>query len=341
MSMVVKDTSIFENDPPLFINQIKKFISSMSFPPLLLMDGTFGRGGHSRSLLESFCRLKILALDRDLEAVQWGEKMFLDEVKRGRIQFCHADFVHFLLNFKEYSWLRFQTDNMTWKGKRGEKQESQTQKEERITSFDGILLDLGPSLYQLNEFHRGFSFYTKGPLDMRMDLRQKFKASDIVNTWRESALVSLFQKYGDIKKPHKTVKALLHQRKKKEFETTEELSSFIAKQEKWLRKGHHPATRFFLALRIKVNEELEQIKTSLPGFLELLSPGGLFFIVSFHSIEDKIVKYLFREFEEKKEGVILTKKVIQASWKEKQAQPRIRSAKLRVFQKSVKKSALK
>ena len=196
-----------------------------------------------------------------------------------------------------------------------------------------ILMDLGVSSPQLDEKERGFSFDQNGPLDMRMDRKQKFKADDIINSWSQAELIRLFQSYGEIRSPYRVVSAILKQRRKKKFESTADLSNLIQKYQARKAFGKHPATTWFLALRVEVNQELEGLKACLPDFLPLLKEQGYLVVISFHSLEDRIVKKTFRQFVNERRGQLWNKKVIVSSLEEKKQNPRSRSAKMRVFQK--------
>ncbi|MCB0357723.1 MAG: 16S rRNA (cytosine(1402)-N(4))-methyltransferase RsmH, partial [Bdellovibrionales bacterium] len=198
---------------------------------------------------------------------------------------------------------------------------------------DLILLDLGVSSPQLDVSERGFSFYNEGPLDMRMDLQQELTAATIINEWSEQELSDLFYQLGEIRFPNKVVRAIAAKRREHPITTTMELSELIQRTDGWRKKGKHPATQYFLALRLRVNNELENIQDSIETMVDLLSPGGWLMIISFHSVEDRIVKNLFKSF--KPLGKNLTKKVIQAERLEIKNNPRARSAKLRIFQKNL------
>lgn len=191
-------------------------------------------------------------------------------------------------------------------------------------------MDLGVSSPQLDDPERGFSFYHDGPLDMRMDPTQGTSAQEIVNTWTEVGLQRVFMELGEIPRPHRVVKAILQDRREKPFTTTSQLSQLIERVEGWRKKGRHPATQYFLALRLLVNEELDGLKESLPLLMEkALRPGGRLLVITFHSLEDRIVKNIFKD--RKDLGVPVNKKVIVPSREEILENPRSRSAKLRVF----------
>jgi 16S rRNA (cytosine1402-N4)-methyltransferase len=267
------------------------------------LDATFGRGGHTQAILSEYPGLTIIGLDRDIEAIHFGKANFNSEVKQNKLKLIHAEF----LNSEAYK------DTLPEAG----------------LSF--ILVDLGVSSPQLDQAERGFSFYQDGPLDMRMNQDQELTAADIVNFWDEEELISTFKEFGEVRSPYKIVKAILHDRKIKKFETTRDLAGMIERVNGWSQKGKHPATKFFLALRLVVNDELGQIENMVEKFINFLDHDGRLLVISFHSLEDRIVKNKFKEYKDL--GKIITKKVIQATWDEKKTNPRSRSAKLRVFER--------
>ena len=202
----------------------------------------------------------------------------------------------------------------------------------RGEGFAGALFDLGVSSPQLDEPERGFSFYHDGPLDMRMDQTQELSAATIVNTWSTEDLVQLFREYGEISRPHRVVQQIVERRETRPFETTMDLSYLIERTFGWRKKGKHPATNFFLALRMEVNEELSELEEALRNILEkAIQPKGRLMVITFHSSEDRIVKKLFKGSPHL--GMNLTKKVIAPERAEILLNPRSRSAKLRVFQR--------
>ena len=292
---------------PVLLQPILDFIDNLKFQPRAIIDGTFGRGGHSRAFLDKFPDTKLVGCDRDKEAIEYGLEIFNEEISTQQLKLIKTNFID--IREHQLEWKEFF-------GGRGP---------------DLILLDLGVSSPQLDVGDRGFSFYHEGPLDMRMDLEQELTAYEIINHWSEQEISDLFYHLGEIRFPNKVVRAIAAKRKEKPIETTIELSELIARADGWRKKGKHPATQYFLALRLQVNRELENIKESLEKMLDILEPGGLLMVISFHSVEDRIVKNLFKSFKE--QGTILTKKVIQAERLEIKDNPRSRSAKLRVFQK--------
>jgi 16S rRNA (cytosine1402-N4)-methyltransferase len=281
---------------PVMMNEVLKAAAETSIPVKLILDGTFGRGGHTRALLEQFPEAKVIALDRDPQAIEFGQQAFQTEIAQGRLTLLHRNF-HEKLDH---------------------------------SGFDVILLDLGVSSPQLDEGARGFSFYHDGPLDMRMDTTQGITAADIVNTWPEVELQQIFREFGEISRPNRVVERILEHRRNQPFKTALELSQLIERADGWRRRGHHPATQYFLALRIVVNNELEGLQQCLPDFMRALTVGGRMIVITFHSLEDRILKYAFKEADC---GWPVNKKVIVPERKEILANPRSRSAKLRVFQR--------
>ena len=218
-----------------------------------------------------------------------------------------------------------------------------------IASVDGILLDLGVSSYQLDTFDRGFSYRENAPLDMRMDRRQAMTAKDVVNTYTEIELYHMIRDYGEERFAKNIAKHIVKNREDKPIETTFELVDIIkqAIPAKVRSKGGHPAKQTFQAIRIELNRELEVLRTLLSGMIDRLNPGGRMCIITFHSLEDRIVKNAFRKYENPcscppnfpvctcgavSKGRVITKKPILPSEKELEENSRSKSAKLRVFE---------
>ncbi len=292
---------------PVLLNEIVNLLPSSS-KKMWMLDATFGRGGHTKIILAHKPSLFVIALDRDQEAVEWSIKNDSPDFFRS-VHLLHG-------NFHEYGLLMEKHFSSFLKGK----------------GFDIILLDLGVSSMQLDQAERGFSFYKNGPLDMRMDRTQNFSAKEIINDWNEKQLRDLFYSYGEIYHPGTVVKEIIRTRKQTPFHSTKQLSALIEKKVGWKKKSQHPATPYFLALRLRVNDELDGLKQTLPQMIASLNPKGRLFVLSFHSLEDRIVKQVF-QLSHKEHGIHLTKKVIQTSRKEIQKNQRARSAKLRVFEK--------
>lgn len=277
----------------------------------VILDLTFGRGGHSLAIKKRNTLLKIIAIDQDENAVKWGE-----EVRKNQ---GINDFFIYHLNFHNLE----------------EHQKSIFEKSQVSDGVDAILLDLGVSSPQLDNPERGFSFYEEGPLDMRMDHKndESIQARDILNEWSEEKLTWLFKDYGEIRNPRFVVHSIIRQRKKKLLETTEDFSKLILKTVPWKKRGKHPATSYFLALRMLVNNELEGLQSSLPMMLEALNEGGRIFVLTFHSLEASIVKNFFKQCKKENRGVLVNKKVIKPSREETLKNRRSRSSQLRIFEK--------
>jgi 16S rRNA (cytosine1402-N4)-methyltransferase len=270
--------------------------------PMHFFEGTFGRGGHTNSLLKNFPKSKTITFDRDAQAVEYGKEKFSQEISSGRLVIIHDDF----RNLKNH----------------------------KLGHFDGALLDLGVSSPQLDLAERGFSFMHDGPLDMRMDQNQELTAAQILNEYSEKELSDLFYHWGEIRKPNRVVRAIVHDRKETPYTTTRQLASMIERVDgrgRNKRKGHHPATNYFMALRIAVNGELEGLVEFCEDMHLHLEPGSRFIVISFHSLEDRIIKQTFRKMN-KRYGRIINKKVIIAGDEELERNPRARSAKMRIFE---------
>lgn len=198
-----------------------------------------------------------------------------------------------------------------------------------IREVDGILFDLGVSSMQLDREERGFSFMSDGPLDMRMDTTQRYTAEDIVNSLPEFELARIIYEYGEDRASRRIAKAIVQKRRKSRIQSTKELADIVCTVVP--RHGRlHPATRVFQALRMAVNEELESITSAIEQAINLLAPNGTLAIISFHSLEDRLVKNAFKGLD-KEQFFTLTKKPIEASLDEVRKNLRSRSAKLRAI----------
>lgn len=279
---------------PVLLGEVLHYLNPQKGESYL--DLTAGYGGHASAILESTgTPQRVTLVDRDLRATAELEKRF---AKQG-VSILHEDF---LTASQQIS---------------GEQQQ-----------FDMILADLGVSSPHLDEADRGFSLKTDGPLDMRMDETQELSAETIVNTYSEAELADILWRYGEEPKARQIARLIKHNRP---INTTTELAAIVAKA--W--PGHsrvHPATRTFQALRIAVNDELHLLEYSLPLWLEMLSPGGRLVIISFHSLEDGLVKRLLADASGERYDAdmrLLTKRPVTASASELAINPRARSAKLR------------
>ena len=260
------------------------------------LDATAGGGGHSELILRQGENIKLIAIDRDETAIA-AVKTRLADYYPQQLQFWQG-------NFADY-----QPDVL----------------------FDGIIADLGVSSPQLDIAERGFSFRSEAPLDMRMDRSQRITAAEIVNHWKEVSLADLIYEYGEERFSRRIAKKIVQQRP---FRTTTELASAIASTVpgKYRHGRIHPATRTFQALRIEVNQELKSLEKFIEQAATWLKPGGRIGIISFHSLEDRIVKHRFRGNELLE---VITKKPIVAQPDEQRANPRSRSAKLRFARRKI------
>ena len=226
------------------------------------VDGTFGRGGHSEAILARVgVRGRLLAFDQDPAAISAGA------LEDPRLELIHA---------------RFSTmkEALAARG---------------IREVAGVLLDIGTSSPQLDDAARGFSFMRDGPLDMRMDTSRGATAADFVNGAEESALREVISVYGEERFAKQVAAAIVAARGLEPFRTTRQLAEVVARAVRTREPGQHPATRTFQALRIHVNQELEELEVTLPQAADLLKSGGRLAVVSFHSLEDRIVKNFIRE----------------------------------------------
>ena len=289
-------------------------------PDGIYVDGTLGGGGHAYEVCRRLGEKgSIIGIDQDAAAIEAASarlKDFGEKVTIVRSNYCDM------------------------KSKLHEL---------GIDKVDGIVLDLGVSSYQLDTAERGFSYREDAPLDMRMDTRQKMTARDIVNDYTEADLYRVIRDYGEDKFAKNIAKHIVQARAMKPVETTAELSEFIRASipMKFQKKSGHPAKRTFQAIRIELNRELDVLRDSLDDMIDLLNPGGRLCIITFHSLEDRIVKSAFRKNEnpctcppdfpvcvcgKKSKGSIITKKPILPSEEELEYNSRSKSAKLRIFE---------
>lgn len=286
----------------------------------LLVDCTVGGGGHSSLILEHCPSARIIGIDQDPAALQACSDRLGERFTPLRGNFAQ---LHRLLK----------------------------QANVAPSSVNGFLYDLGVSSHQLDTPERGFSFLSDGPLDMRMDPSAPLSAADVVNTYSEEELARIIHAYGEERHSRRVARVIAACRREKPFTTTKELADLIHRDiAKFYRnESIHPATRTFQALRIEVNGELDAITTSLESALTYLRPGGILAVISFHSLEDRIIKQFFRQHastcicppevwqcrcQHQPLLEILTRKPLIADEAEKQLNPRSRSAKLRVARRT-------
>ena len=285
-----------------------------------MIDCTLGCGGHSALVLRQNPDAEILALDRDPQAIVRGAAAL--EFAAERVFLRQTDFAGMKRAAEEIGW----------------------------KSADAILMDLGVSSPQIDDPKRGFSFRFDGPLDMRMDTGAQLTAARVLNHYPQNELERVFREYGEIREWKQLARAVTEERTVKPFETTAQFAALCDKVlRKGARKGGPPApTLCFQALRIEVNDELGQLKKALEAAVELLVPGGILAVISFHSLEDRIVKHFMAEMSVKckcppdfpvcicgwkPKLAVLTRKPVTASDEELEQNPRAACAKLRAAEK--------
>lgn len=288
---------------PVLLKEVIEFLKVKRGEKYL--DATLGGGGHTAAILKSGGIL--LGIDSDPEAIGAARSYLASACPPGK----HSSWRLVSGNFKDLY---------------------QIAKKEKFLNVSGILFDLGVSSYQLNQGERGFSFGREGPLDMRMDPNLKVTAADLVNGLNKGELNELFTKFGQEQRSRRLAEALVRARKIRPIKTTRELAAIISQVAP--RKGRlHPATRVFQALRIAVNDELNNLKKVLPQAEDLLKPKGRLVVISYHSGEDRLVKTFFKAETEREHLKIITKKPVRPTEEEIESNPRSRSAKLRVAEK--------
>lgn len=286
-------------------------------PDGVYIDGTFGRGGHSRAVLEKLgAKGRLLAVDKDPTAIAVAQEVAQGE---GRFDFYHGSFAQLPHQLRVLG----------------------------ITAVDGVLLDLGVSSPQLDDGERGFSFLHDGPLDMRMDTSRGETAAQWLSVAAEEDIATVLKEYGEERYARRIAAAIVAARNIAPIETTAALARVVSEAHPRWEKHKHPATRAFQAVRIKVNGELDDLKEFLDGALDMLRVGGRLVVISFHSLEDRLVKRYMRDMsrgEALPRGVPvidsalnrrmrLVEKAVRASAGEVELNPRARSAVMRVAQK--------
>lgn len=272
----------------------------------VIFDATLGGAGHAAHILEKISPAGMLiGVDKDEEAIERAGERLRDF--EGRVILIKGDFrdVDGILEASH------------------------------VESIDGAVFDLGVSSFQLDEARRGFSFLKDGPLDMRLNAHQKLSARAVVNKFSREELFEIIGEYGEEKHARLLAGEICRARRKKEIKTTGELVGIIQKAigSKYTRQRIHPACRTFQALRIYVNDELSAVKEAISKTVCYLRPGGRICVISFHSLEDRIAKNVFRDLSKKGELCIITKKPVTPQQAEIRSNPRSRSAKLRVAER--------
>ena len=283
---------------------------------LIYVDCTLGGGGHSELILKRIQpNGRLIAFDVDEDAIKAASERLKDYKNLTIVKNSYANIKEVLKNLGI----------------------------EKITG--GVLFDLGASYHQLTKAERGFSFSKDAPLDMRFDQDSDFSAYDVVNTYSEQDLVQIFSEYGEERFSKRIAKAIVEYRKKEKIKTTLQLANLIVECTPKIKSSIHPATRVFQAIRIEVNQELKNVKNTLNDVLDLLDNGAIISVISFHSLEDRIVKHLFKYHSQRchcndlickcppPKLEIVNKKPIVASDEEIKINPPSRSAKLRIAEK--------
>ena len=295
---------------PVLLEEVIEIFSSLKEG--IIIDCTVGYGGHSEAILEANDEIKMICIDQDIEAVEFSKKRL--QRFKGRVDFYKGRFSDVINDIPDLSQIR------------------------------GILADIGVSSLQLDNKNRGFGF-DADTLDMRMDQNCKISAKDVVNSYSKEELEHIFKEYGEVREWRRAASLIVEQREIKAFESSFELADFLSKH--LYSKKLHPATLIFQAIRIEVNDELGELKRLLNSIKKLNINKSIVAIISFHSLEDRVVKTYFKDWAKScicpKEvmrcvcgnnhslGSIVTKKPIIPTKKEINENPRSRSSKLRVF----------
>lgn len=299
---------------------LEEAISSLNLrDDSIIVDATLGYGGHSSNILKRIKSGHLFAFDQDSEAIKYSTD---------RLNKIGTNFTIIKSNFV---FMKEELEKLN------------------VTKVDGVLFDLGVSSPQLDNKERGFSYHQDAKLDMRMDQSKDFSAYDVVNTYKKEELANIFKKYGESKFANNIAKKIVEYREKKNIETTLELVEVIKTAVPMkFRIDKHPARQIFQAIRIEVNNELDIIENSLSQALDLIKVGGRVSVITFHSLEDRIVKRYFKEktsIDKKVQGLpnipkeylpdfrLVSTKAIVPSEDELEKNPRARSAKLRVIER--------
>jgi 16S rRNA (cytosine1402-N4)-methyltransferase len=300
---------------PVMLEEVLRFLQPRSGG--YYIDGTVGGGGHTAAILErSAPDGRVLGIDTDMQALARVRERLTEYVENGRLVLMHG-------NFADLGRLAHEAG---------------------FASVQGVLLDLGFSSDQMEDPQRGFSFSVDGPLDMRLDSSLEVSAADLVNTASERELADIFWRYGEEARSRRLARRIVQERAKRAITRTTQLAALVAAGVPYKPGAIHPATKVFQALRIAVNGELERLETALPQIVEVLQRGGRMVIISFHSLEDRMVKeFMRREATDclcpprvpvcvcghKAQLRLLTPKPLVPTVQEIERNPRARSAKLR------------
>lgn len=287
---------------PIMAPQIAEFL--LLNPNGVYVDGTLGLGGHTKFFLSKLGpQARILGFDKDEEALQ----MAVARVNDPRLTAFHASYTQAPEELKKLG----------------------------LNGADGLLLDLGLSSYQLDNPARGFSILHEGPLDMRFDLQNPVSAAVIVNTWGLDDLTRILQDYGEERNALKIALAIMQARREQKIETTGQLKEIVERVYGGKRGKTHPATQTFQALRIAVNRELDTVQEALNTLEHIVKPGGRAAVLTFHSLEDRLVKKHFKELAKGGVWKLINKHALPPEYDEVRQNRRARSAKLRVIERSL------
>lgn len=284
---------------PVLLDQVLEAFKDKEIA--LFVDGTLGFGGHAEAILKMHPEIEdFIGIDQDAFALEMAAKRLAPF--SNKVHCLHGSFRY----LDKYL----------------------------MRKADGILLDLGVSSMQLDQGDRGFSFNKEGPLDMRMDQSATLDAKTIINSYPEREIARILFEYGEVRGSRRLAKEIVEARKKRSFQTTKDLCDLLIPLVGHHPKKLHPMTLIFQGLRIAVNDELGALTEGLESAFSQLNPGGRLCVISFHSLEDRIVKNFFRDRARRdKEAILLTKKPLIAEIGEVRANPRSRSAKLRILEK--------
>ena len=305
---------------PVMLNEVVRYLNCG--PGKIYVDCTLGGSGHADAICKKIAPDGLLiGIDQDEEAIKNGKKVL--KPYGSNIRLFHDNFINLPAILSQLN----------------------------ICAVDGVLLDLGLSLYQIESSGRGFSFQRDEPLDMRMNLNLKTKAEDIINMAKEESLKKIFSEYGEERWARHIARRIVKERKLKRIDSSRQLAQIVCEvipKKAAFKQRIHPATKVFMALRIAVNKELETLASFMDNVFDSLKPEGRLCVLTFHSLEDRIVKHKIKALEgkcicppdfpkcvcNKKRVVIsLTKKVLRPTKKEIEKNPMARSAKLRVAEK--------
>lgn len=300
---------------------LKETIEGLQIQPEgVYVDATLGGGGHSLAIAKKLSSGKLIGFDQDADAIEAAKKRLKEY--ENRVMIIHSNFEHMIKELHKNN----------------------------IYAIDGLVMDLGVSSAQLDIAERGFSYMKDAPLDMRMDRGSSFSAYDVINGYREEELCRIIRSYGEENWAARIAKVITERRREKPIETTLELVEIIrrAVPKKFRDENIHPAKRTFQAIRIEVNRELEVLEDAVKSIFSILNPKGRIAVITFHSLEDRIIKNVYKELctgcicpkefpictcHRQPKARLITRKPVVSKQQELDDNPRARSAKLRILEK--------